>query len=99
MDPRSAELALGTELGKRGAQVGLADEITAVFCGSKKSLANGVPMAKILFAGNPALGLIVLPIMIYHQLQLIVCSTLARKYADRVAHAERAADTGAGQPA
>jgi sodium/bile acid cotransporter 7 len=56
-------------------------------------------MAKILFAGNPALGLIVLPIMIYHQLQLIVCSTLARKYADRVAHAERAADTGAGQPA
>ena len=78
---------------------GLADEITAVFCGSKKSLANGVPMAKILFAGNPALGLIVLPIMIYHQLQLIVCSTLARKYADRVAHAERAADTGAGQPA
>ncbi|AGH84997.1 bile acid:sodium symporter [Ralstonia solanacearum] len=78
---------------------GLADEITAVFCGSKKSLANGVPMAKILFAGNPALGLIVLPIMIYHQLQLIVCSTLARRYADRIAHAEDRAADRAGQPA
>ncbi|CAJ0881338.1 hypothetical protein R20233_02682 [Ralstonia sp. LMG 32965] len=79
----------------RRASFSLADEITAVFCGSKKSLANGVPMAKILFAGNPALGLIVLPLMIYHQLQLIVCSTLARRYADRVAHAE----TSAGAPA
>ncbi|WP_413707839.1 bile acid:sodium symporter family protein [Ralstonia sp. Ralssp110] len=79
----------------RRAGFNLADEITAVFCGSKKSLANGVPMAKILFAGNPALGLIVLPLMIYHQLQLIVCSTLARRYADRVAHAE----AGAGAPA
>ena len=37
------------------------DEITAVFCGSKKSLANGIPMAKILFAGHPALGLLVHP--------------------------------------
>ena len=56
-------------------------------------------MAKILFAGNPALGLIVLPIMIYHQLQLIVCSALARKYADRVAHAESTASAHAGRPA
>ena len=40
------------------------DEIVAVFCGSKKSLANGIPMAKILFAGHPALGLLVLPLMI-----------------------------------
>jgi len=70
-----------------------------VFCGSKKSLANGVPMAKILFAGNPALGLIVLPLMIFHQLQLIVCSTLARKYADRVAHAEASAGVPASRPA
>lgn len=59
------------------------DEITAVFCGSKKSLANGIPMAKILFAGHPALGLIVLPLMVYHQLQLIVCSVLASRYASR----------------
>jgi len=59
------------------------DEITAVFCGSKKSLANGIPMAKILFAGHPALGLLVLPLMVYHQLQLIVCSVIAARYADR----------------
>ena len=83
----------------RRAGFSLADEITAVFCGSKKSLANGVPMGKILFAGNSALGLIVLPLMIYHQLQLIVCSTLARRYADRVAHAEARATAPASRVA
>lgn len=56
------------------------DEITIVFCGSKKSLATGVPMAKILFAGG-GLGAIVLPIMIFHQLQLMVCAVVARRYA------------------
>ncbi|HJW04638.1 MAG TPA: bile acid:sodium symporter family protein [Azospira sp.] len=59
------------------------DEITAVFCGSKKTLASGVPMAKLLFGAHPALGLIVLPIMFYHQLQLFVCSLLAARYAAR----------------
>lgn len=59
------------------------DEIAIVFCGSKKSLATGVPMAKILFAGNPALGLIVLPLMVFHQLQLMVCALLAQRYARR----------------
>ena len=63
------------------------DEITAVFCGSKKSLATGIPMAKLLFGGSAggsaALGLIVLPIMFYHQLQLIICSIIARRYALR----------------
>ena len=59
------------------------DEIVAVFCGSKKTLASGVPMARLLFAGNPALGVVVLPIMFYHQLQLFVCSMMARRYAAR----------------
>jgi len=59
------------------------DEIAAVFCGSKKTLASGVPMAKLLFGTHPALGLIVLPIMFYHQLQLFVCSLLAARYAAR----------------
>lgn len=59
------------------------DEIAAVFCGSKKTLASGVPMAKLLFGAHPALGLIVLPIMFYHQLQLFVCSLLAARYAAR----------------
>ncbi|WCT74484.1 bile acid:sodium symporter [Sphingomonas naphthae] len=58
-----------------------ADEAAAVFCGSKKSLANGAPIAKILFAGNPAIGMIVLPVLLYHQIQLIVCASLARRYA------------------
>ncbi len=57
------------------------DEIAIVFCASKKSLASGVPIAKILFAGNPALGLIVLPVLLYHQIQLMACAVIAQRYA------------------
>ena len=60
-----------------------ADEITIVFCGSKKSLASGIPMAKVLFASH-AVGAIVLPLMLFHQLQLMVCAVLARRYAMRI---------------
>ncbi|BAW00135.1 bile acid:sodium symporter family protein [Lysobacter enzymogenes] len=70
------------------------DEIAIVFCGSKKSLATGVPMAKILFASS-ALGAIVLPVMIFHQIQLIVCAQLAQRYARKAparAQLEEAAD-------
>ncbi|KQZ68173.1 bile acid:sodium symporter [Rhodanobacter sp. Root561] len=60
------------------------DEITIVFCGSKKSMASGIPMAKILFAGQlGGLGALVLPLMIFHQLQLMVCAVVARRYAAR----------------
>ncbi len=59
------------------------DEIAAVFCGSKKTLASGVPMARLLFGAHPGLGLIVLPLMFYHQLQLLVCSVLAERYSSR----------------
>lgn len=59
------------------------DEVAGVFCGSKKSLANGAPIAAILFNGNPMMGAIILPVMIYHQLQLMVCSIIAQKYADK----------------
>jgi sodium/bile acid cotransporter 7 len=58
------------------------DEITIVFCGSKKSLASGVPMAKVLFAPS-ALGMIILPLMLFHQLQLMVCAVLAQRFARR----------------
>lgn len=61
------------------------DEIATVFCGSKKTLASGVPMAKLLFGAHPSIGLILLPIMLYHQLQLFVCSLLANRYAARSA--------------
>lgn len=53
-----------------------ADQISIFFCGSKKTLASGVPMAQILFIGQP-LGMIVLPIMIFHQIQLMVCGVIA----------------------
>ena len=58
------------------------DEITIVFCGSKKSLATGVPMAKVLFATS-AVGPMVLPLMLFHQIQLMVCAVLAQRYARR----------------
>jgi solute carrier family 10 (sodium/bile acid cotransporter), member 7 len=59
-----------------------ADEIVIVFCGSKKSLASGVPMANILFPGHPV-GLLVLPLMLFHQIQLFACAALAQRYARR----------------
>jgi len=62
------------------------DEITIVFCGSKKSLASGIPMAKVLFASH-AVGAIVLPLMLFHQMQLMVCAVLAQRYARRSAAA------------
>ena len=60
-----------------------ADEIAAVFCGSKKTLASGVPMARLVFGAQPGLALILLPIMIYHPLQLVVCGWLAARWARR----------------
>lgn len=56
-----------------------ADRITIFFCSSKKTLASGVPMAQILFIGQP-LGMIVLPIMIFHQIQLMVCGVIANQW-------------------
>ncbi len=61
-----------------------ADRVVIVFCGSKKSLASGLPMAAVLFAGQPV-GLIVLPLMIFHQVQLIACAALAQRWASRSA--------------
>ena len=79
---------LATRYGARVLGFKRADEITIVFCGSKKSLASGVPMAKVLFAGHP-LGAIVLPIMLFHQMQLMVCAVLARRYAARPVEVSR----------
>ncbi|MFW0789944.1 bile acid:sodium symporter family protein [Gordonia sp. CPCC 205333] len=56
-----------------------ADMIAIQFCGTKKSLATGLPMATVLFAGS-TVGLIVLPLMIFHQIQLIICAWLATRY-------------------
>jgi sodium/bile acid cotransporter 7 len=56
------------------------DEIANRVLGSKTSLVPGIPMANALFAGQ-ALGLIVLPLMIFHQVRLMACAALARRYA------------------
>ncbi|ANI79844.1 bile acid:sodium symporter family protein [Sphingobium sp. EP60837] len=56
------------------------DAVVLQFCGSKKSLATGVPIAGVLFPASAA-GPILLPVMLFHQIQLIVCAGLARRYA------------------
>ncbi len=56
-----------------------ADRVAIQFCGTKKSLATGVPMALVLFPGA-MVGLMVLPIMLFHQAQLMVCAVLARRH-------------------
>lgn len=63
------------------------DMIVLLFCGSKKSLVSGVPMAGALFL--PAqVGMIVLPLMIFHQLQLFVCAWLAARFANEAGRSE-----------
>ncbi|MFQ1064582.1 bile acid:sodium symporter family protein [Bordetella trematum] len=72
----------GSEVLGRVLGFSLEDRITLLFCGSKKSLASGIPMAQVIFAGQ-AVGAIVLPLMLFHQLQLMVCAVLATRYARR----------------
>ncbi|WP_051328880.1 bile acid:sodium symporter family protein [Geminicoccus roseus] len=74
-------LALTTFVSRRGG-FSKEDEIAIVFCGSKKSLAAGIPMANILFPAG-VIGMVVLPLMLFHQLQLFACATLAQRYARR----------------
>lgn len=65
-----------------------ADRITLIFCGSKKSLASGIPMAKVIFSAQ-AVGAIVLPLMLFHQMQLMVCAALAQRWGHRQRQAEQ----------
>ena len=81
-----AFVLVATPVLARRLKFGRADEIAIVFCGSKKSLASGLPMASVLFPAA-SVGLIVLPLMLFHQLQLMVCAWLARRYADQYSHA------------
>jgi sodium/bile acid cotransporter 7 len=60
----------------------LEDRLVLLFCGSKKSLASGLPMAAVLFVGQP-IGLIVLPLLLFHQIQLMVCTVIAQHFARR----------------
>lgn len=60
------------------------DRIACQFCGSKKSLATGAPLAKVVFGSTPYLGLIIAPIMMFHFLQLVIVSFMAARFARRV---------------
>lgn len=64
------------------------DQKAIFFCASKKTLASGVPMAQILFIGQP-LGMIVLPIMIFHQIQLMVCGMIANYWENHTTHKDK----------
>ena len=67
------------------------DAIVLQFCGSKKSLATGVPMAGVLFAQSQV-GAILLPVVIFHQVQLMVCAVLAQRYRAAADREEAAQD-------
>lgn len=69
-----------TKAGARRLGFGRGDALAAQFCGTKKSLASGLPMASVMFGGG-GLGLLILPLMIFHQVQLMMCSWLAARYA------------------
>ncbi len=71
----AATWALGRAMG-----LSREDAVVLLFCGSKKSLASGVPMAGVLFSASQV-GIVLLPIMIFHQLQLIACALIAPKLA------------------
>lgn len=72
-----------TALGSDALGFSTEDRIATIFCGSKKSLAQGIPMAHLMFGATPSLGLILLPILLYHPLQLVICSILAGRWARR----------------
>lgn len=73
-----AVVLTATSIASRRLRFGREDHIAIVFCGSKKSLANGLPMASVLF--GPQAGLIILPLMLFHQMQLMVCAVIAKRW-------------------
>lgn len=60
-----------------------ADTVTVLFCGSKKSIVQGTVMSKVLFPDASIVGIVLLPIMVYHALQLIFASIIAKRIAAR----------------
>jgi len=77
-----AVVLVATVFAARALKFSKADEIVVVFCGSKKGLATGVPMASILFPAA-SVGFIVLPVMLFHQIQLMACAVIAQRYGAR----------------
>ena len=63
--------------------LGVEERISVLFCGSKKSLVTGLPMAGIMFGSGPATALIIAPLMLFHLFQLLIVSFIASNYARR----------------
>jgi sodium/bile acid cotransporter 7 len=59
------------------------ERIAVMFLGSTKSLAIGVPMAAVVFAARDNLGAVLLPLLLYHPLQLLLGGALAARLRDR----------------
>ncbi len=92
-----AMLALGmvvTVVAGRAAGMGRADLVALFYCGSTKSLATGMPMAGILFAGQDV-AIIVLPLMLFHLTQLFVCAVISQRMVLRLAQEPARNPTGA----
>ena len=90
----AAVLAVTTVTG-RLARLDRGDAIVLLFCGSKKSLASGLPMALVLFPAA-SVGLAMLPLMIFHQIQLVVCAVIASRLGRDVDHAAAPTVPGGG---
>ena len=79
-----AAMLLVAFYGARALSFAKEDEIAILFCGSKKSLATGAPMASVLFPAA-TLSVVVIPLVIFHQIQLVTAAFIARRYARRAA--------------
>ncbi|GIJ00418.1 sodium/bile acid cotransporter 7 [Sediminihabitans luteus] len=77
-----ATVLSATWFGGRALGLGVEDRIALLMCGSKKSLATGLPMANVLFPVAVA-GTVAVPLIVFHQLQLVVCAVVARRLAAR----------------
>jgi len=75
------------ELFSRLLGLDLADRIAATFCGVNKSLATGIPLAPLFFSEQPEIGLIIVPLMVFHITQLVIVSILAGRLGRRAAQA------------
>jgi len=76
-------LALSMLFTSRGAKLAgfpLDEQRSALYCGSFKSVVSGVPMASVLFP-SAEIGAMILPLMMYHQMQMMVSATLAPRQA------------------
>jgi sodium/bile acid cotransporter 7 len=90
-----AVVVIFTTVSGRLARLDRGDAIVLLFCGSKKSLASGLPMALVLFPAA-TVGLTMLPLMIFHQIQLVVCAVIASRLA-RQSGEDATAPAGAGE--